>query len=86
MPMSKGRDAGEFVRIHRASMALAQRRYVIRHRLFPYLSGVLFFSPGWRSPILRDDPAGRFWGQHAGVVLKLLLGEVILSEQVEMPP
>ena len=53
---------------------------------FSYPFGALFFSAGWQFPILRDDPTGSFGGQRTGVVLQLLAGEVILPEQIEMPP
>ncbi len=66
-------------------LALTQQGYQSRHRIFSYLTEMLFFSPCWPLPIFRNDFGDRFGGQDASVVLKLVVGEIILSEQVEMP-
>ena len=63
-----------------------QRKQALNRVVCMSRTEILFFSPCWRLPIFRNDFGDRFGGQDASVVLKLVVGEIILSEQVEMPP
>ena len=70
---------------NRSRKGLAQQRYVKSHRILANCRGVKDFRRFRNS---QDGPGlvGQFWGLDSDRILKLVLQEIILSQEIQMPP
>ena len=80
------REAAGRIREARFRAVAVERDTLQRPPNPPFATATPQLAAFRRLPIFRNDFGDRFGGQDASVVLKLVVGEIILSEQVEMPP
>ncbi len=64
---------------------LAQQRYAKSHRILANCRGVKDFRR-FRNSQDGTGLVGQFWGLDSDRILKLVLREIILSQEIQMPP
>ena len=68
-----------------ANSGLAQQRYAKSHRILANCRAVKDFRR-FRNSQTGLGLVGQFWGLDSDRILKLVLGEIILSQKIQMPP
>ena len=66
-------------------VVLAQQRYAKSHRILANCRSVKDFGDS-RTPETGLGLVGQFWGLDSDRILKLVLREIILSQEIQMPP
>ena len=66
-------------------MGLAQQRYAKSHRIFANSLGLKDFGQSG-TPMTGPVLVGQFWGLDSDRILKLVLREIILSQEIQMSP
>lgn len=66
-------------------MGLVQQRYVKSHRILANCRAVKDFRR-FRNSQTGLGLVGQFWGLDSDRILKLILREIILSQEIQMPP
>ena len=69
----------------RYTMGLTQQMYAKSHRILANCRGVKDFRR-FRNSQGGPGLVGQFWGLDSDRILKLVLGEIILSQKIQMPP
>jgi hypothetical protein len=77
----EGLNHGSWFRLKNAVLGLAQQRYAKSHRILANCLGVKDFGDSG-IPKTRPVLVGQFWGLDSDRILKLVLREIILSQNV----